>query len=191
MNCAIHQPNYLPYPGFFDKILKSDVFIIYDTAQFRKNNFQNRNRLCTPEGWQWITISIKHSFGQKINEVEINVPDKTLKNNWMKIKTIYGKAPFFKNYLETFEDIYSRNYKNLADLNYDLITVISSMLNLKTKFIKSSSLPDTKSKSTAALIDLCKTVKADTYISGESGNKYLDLELMNSLILNEKIRNSC
>lgn len=178
MVCAVHQPNYLPYPGFFDKILKSDVFIIYDTAQFRKNNFQNRNRVCSPEGWQWLTVPVKHGFGQKIIEVEIENPRKSLKNNWKKIQTLYGKAPFFKQYSGIFENIYSKEYSSLAELNYDLITAICHDLSLNPKFIRSSSLDEIKSKSTEALIDMCKIAGADTYISGESGKNYLDMDLI-------------
>ena len=178
MVCAIHQPNYLPYPGFFDKILKSDVFIIYDTAQFRKNNFQNRNRVCSSDGWQWLTVPVKHSFGQMIKDVEIENPLKALKSNWMKLQSLYGKAPHFKQYSSTFESIYSSKYCELAKLNYDLITAICSILNLNPKFIKSSSLGEIESKRTEALIKMCKKVGANTYISGESGKSYLDVEMI-------------
>lgn len=177
MVCAIHQPNYLPYPGFFDKVLKSDVFIIYDTAQFRKNNFQNRNRVCSPDGWQWLTVPVKHSFGQMINEVEIENPGKALKSNWNKLQTLYGKAPYFKQYGSTFGNIYSRDYGNLAELNYDLITAVCSILDLNPKFTKSSALGETEARRTEALIEMLKKVGADTYFSGKSGKNYLDIDL--------------
>ncbi len=177
MICAIHQPNYLPYPGFFGKAIKSDVFIIYDTTQFRKNSFQNRNRVCTNDGWQWLTIPVEHSFGQKINEVKINQPEKALKNNWQKIQTVYGNAPYFRNYGPMLEDIYTGNYSKLADLNFELIMALSGMLNLKTEFIKSSFLSKIQTRSTQAIIDMCKEVHADTYLSGESGKNYLELDL--------------
>lgn len=178
MNCAIHQPNYLPYPGFFNKVLNCDVFVIYDSVQFRKNNFQNRNRVCSPEGWQWLTIPVKHSFGQKINDVEIKNPQKALKNNWLKIQTLYGKAPYFNQFGNILRDIYSKNYNKLADINYDLIIAICGILNINAKFIRSSSLTDVQSKSTMAIIDICKSVNADTYISGNSGKNYLDMNLI-------------
>ena len=177
MVCAIHQPNYLPYLGFFDKILKSDVFVIYDTVQFRKNNFQNRNRVCSPDGWQWLTLPVKHSFRQKIKDAEINNPVKAVKNNWKKIQTLYGKAPYFKQYSGIFSDIYTRNYIKIADFNYDLIIAACSILGLSTKFIKSSSFSEIQSKRTEALVELCSRVGADTYLSGPSGKNYLDLDL--------------
>jgi len=177
MICAIHQPNYLPFPGFFDKALNSDIFIIYDTTQFRKNNYQNRNRLCCANGWQWITVPVTQVFGRKINEVEIFNPAKALKNNWSTIQTIYGNAPYFKDYSDIFAKVYKKNYSYIADLNCDLIFVISSILGIKTKFIRSSSLPKISSMKTQALVDLCKKVNADVYLSGSSGEDYLDRKL--------------
>ncbi len=121
MICTVHQPNYLPYLGFFDKASRCDIFILYDSTQFKKNDWQNRNRLCTKEEWQWISIPVLHNFGQKIFETKIDPNRKSLKSNWQTIRTIYGKAPFFKNYAERLEDIYTRNYEFVADLNCDII----------------------------------------------------------------------
>ncbi len=189
MICTVHQPNYLPYLGFFDKASQSDLFIIYDTTQFKKNDWQNRNRLCSPEGWQWITVSILHSFGQKINEVEIDHTKKPLKNNWSKIQTVYGKAPFFKQYADIFDDIYKKEYRYIADLNCDLITAISKILGLNTKFIRSSELPSIETKSTQALVDLCNIVSADTYISGSEGKNYLDTNLFDESKIELRFQN--
>ena len=189
MICTIHQPNYLPYLGFFEKAFQSDVFIIYDTTQFKKNDWQNRNRLCTPEGWQWITIPVLHRFGQKINEVKIDNLKKPLKNNWNKIQTIYGKAPFFKDYGEIFEKIYKNTYDLISDLNCDMIYEIKSILGLRTRFVKSSELTPIETKSTQALIDLCKIVEADTYISGSEGKNYLDLDLFEKAGIELKFQN--
>ncbi len=180
MICTVHQPNYLPYLGFFEKASQSDVFIIYDTTQFKKNDWQNRNRLCCTDGWQWITVSVIHGFGQKINEVKIDLLKKPLKNNWNKIKTLYGKAPYFKQFSEIFESIYTKEYQFIADLNYDLILAVSRILGLKTKFIRSSTLSPIETKSSQALIDLCNLVNADIYISGSEGRNYLELDLFAS-----------
>ena len=189
MICTIHQPNYLPYLGFFEKAFQSDIFIIYDTTQFKKNDWQNRNRICTSEGWQWITIPVLHRFGQKINEVKIDNLKKPLKNNWNKIQTIYGKAPFFKDYGEIFEKIYKNTYNFVSDLNCDMIYEIKSILGLRTRFVKSSEFPPIETKSTQALIDLCKIVEADTYISGSEGKNYLDLDLFEKAGIELKFQN--
>jgi hypothetical protein len=180
MICTVHQPNYLPYLGFFEKAFRSDVFILYDTTQFKKNDWQNRNKLCVNNGWQWISVPVLHNFGQKINEVKIKDPEKSLNKNWRSIQVTYGKAPYFKKYSPRLEEIYLSGIEYIAELNCSIILAVADFLELKTKFIKSSELPPVKSTSTQALIDLTNAVNADTYISGGEGVNYLDMDLWNS-----------
>lgn len=180
MICTIHQPNYLPYLGFFEKAYNADIFVLYDTTQFKKNDWQNRNKLCTANGWQWISMPILHDFGQKIFEVKIKDPEKNLAKNWRSIKVIYGRAPFFKNYSPVYEEIYNSKNEYVADLNISIIKAAAEHLGLKTKFIRSSELPEITSTSTQALIDITNHVNADTYISGAEGINYLDMDLWNS-----------
>jgi len=176
MICTIHQPNYLPYLGFFEKASRSNIFILYDSTQFKKNDWQNRNKVCTKNGWQWISVPILHDFGQKILETKIDPQKKGLKSNWQTIRTLYGKAPYFKKYGERFEEIYKRDYEYIADLNCDLIYLIADILGIKTKFVRNTSLSPITSASTQALVDLCKIVDADTYISGAEGRNYIEKE---------------
>jgi hypothetical protein len=184
MICTIHQPNYLPYPGFFDKASKCDLFILYDTAQFTKNSWQNRNRICSNNGWQWLTLPVEQSFGQKINEVKIHEPGRALQKNWKTIKSIYGKAPFFKKYSVTLQDIYLKKYIYLSRLNRDLIKAIATMIGLDTKFKETSDLPEISFKGTKALVEFCKLVNADTYLSGLSGKHYIDEKLFEDANIN-------
>lgn len=180
MICTIHQPNYLPYLGFFEKAYNSDVFVLYDTTQFKKNDWQNRNKLCTGNSWQWISLPILHDFGQKIMEVKIKDPGKNLVKNWRSIKVIYGRAPFFKEYAPAYENIYNSDIELISELNSKIILTAAGQLGLKTKFVKSSELPDITTTSTQALIDITRHVNADTYISGAEGINYLDMDLWNS-----------
>ena len=177
MICTIHQPNYFPYPGFFEKASRSDVFILYDTTQFIKNGWQNRNKICTKDGWQWLSLPVVHRSGQYINEIKIHEPLRSLKKNWNTIKTVYGQAPFFKMYSAVFESFYSRDYVHLSTFNTNIIRSIADILGLKTRFILSSELQELKLRGTEALIALCKIVNADTYISGISGKNYVNEKL--------------
>lgn len=177
MICTVHQPNYLPYLGFFEKAHRSDVFVLYDTTQFKKNDWQNRNKLCTKNGWQWISLPVLHDFGQKIFEVRIKDPVKSLEKNWRSIQVNYGRAPYFKDYFREFEKIFFSGTESLSDLNCRIIIQAAQFLGIKTKFFKSSDLPGIETASTQALIDLTKQVGADTYISGGEGINYLDMDL--------------
>jgi hypothetical protein len=180
MICTIHQPNYLPYLGFFEKAFRSDTFILYDTTQFKKNDWQNRNKMCTLNGWQWISIPVVHNFGQKIYEVKIKDPQKSLKKNWRSIEVVYGKSPYFKEYAQRLEEIFRSDIEYLCELNCKIILAAADLLKLKTNFIRSSQLPKIESTSTQALIDLCKLVNADVYISGGEGKSYIDMNLWDS-----------
>jgi hypothetical protein len=60
MIVAIHQPQYLPWLGYFDKMLAADLFCYLDCVQFKKNEWQNRNRIKTAQGWQWLTVPVMY-----------------------------------------------------------------------------------------------------------------------------------
>lgn len=180
MICTVHQPNYLPYLGFFEKAYRSDIFILYDTTQFKKNDWQNRNKICTKDGWQWISVPVLHNFGQKIYEVNIKDAGRSLEKNWRSLKVNYGRAPYFKQYSPGFEEIYFSGIENLSELNCRIIIKAAEYLGIDTKFIRSSELPRIETVSTQALIDLTKLAGAETYISGGEGVNYLDMDLWNS-----------
>ncbi|MFI5212021.1 MAG: WbqC family protein [Ignavibacteria bacterium] len=189
MICSVHQPNYLPYLGFFEKANQSDVFILYDTTQFKKNDWQNRNKLCTKDSWQWISLPVLHDFGQKIFEVKIKDAARSLEKNWRSIQVNYGRAPYYRDYSPEFEKIFFSGTENLSELNCRIIIQVAEFLRLKTKFVKSSDLPAIETSSTQALIDLTKLAGADTYISGGEGINYLDMDLWKSSGLNIEFQN--
>ena len=72
MIVAVHQPQYLPWLGYFDKIDRADLFVTLETVQYKKNEFQNRNRIKTAQGWQWLTVPVRYRFPQRIDEVTVN-----------------------------------------------------------------------------------------------------------------------
>jgi hypothetical protein len=173
---AVHQPQYLPWLGYFDKILLADTFCYLDNVQYKKNDWQNRNRIKTSQGWQWITVPVRYRFPEKIREVKINPTVKWRKKHLQALITNYRRAPFYKNYIDIFEQIYSKDWEYLADLNIEFIERLKDALVLSQKpAIKSSQL-DLREDPTDRLIDICQAVKADTYLSGQDGVKYMDLE---------------
>jgi hypothetical protein len=177
MIVTIHQPEYLPYLGFFQKVAQADVLIIYDNTQFKKNNYQNRNRIRTKEGWIWLTVPVSYNFGDLINQVKIDNKQDWAKNHWKSIQANYSRAPYFSQYKSVFEDIYGRKWDKLADLNIALIKKALEIFDIKTKVVIASELGELKSKSTEALIELCLKVGAAEYISGKGGTEYLDSAL--------------
>jgi hypothetical protein len=172
---AIHQPNYLPYLGYFEKIAQSDIFVFLDTVQYEKNGFTNRNRVRTTQGWCWLTVPVvDEGLSEKqVKDVQISNTEKWSEKHWKTLKQNYSKSPLFKDIASLFEETYFQKWTWLALLNEELILKICGLLNIKTLFMKASSLDVSGSKSDL-LLDICEKVGADTYLSGPSGHQYLD-----------------
>ncbi len=176
MKVAIHQPQYLPWLGYFDKIDQADVFVLLDDVQFKKNEWQNRNRIKTATGWQWLTVPVLHRSAQRISEVTINPTVPWSRKHLQALTSNYGSAPFFDPHRPFFEEIYAREWTLLLDLNLATITYLAEALKIRAKLVLASSLPvPPEFEATDRLVAICQAVGADTYLSGVGGKEYLDM----------------
>lgn len=176
MIVAVHQPQYLPWTGYFDKMRRADVFCYLDSVQYKKNDWQNRNRIKTAQGWQWLTVPVYYRFPALIGEVKISAAVDWRKKHLQALVTNYGRAPFFKHYIGIFEQIYAQEWEYLSELNICLIERLKQILGLGHKPVMRSSRLQLRENPTDRLIDICKALKADTYMSGQDGVKYMDLK---------------
>ena len=184
MKIAIHQANYFPYPGFFHKINQADVFVIQDDIKF-VNKVTNRNKIISSSGYTWINVPIKKGHQSlPIMDVKINNEIPWKKINFKKVCAGYNKAKFFHLYKDFFENLYKKEWNNIFDLNFETIKQVLIWLNIKTKIVIESEL-DVSGQHTERLVNVCKKLGADTYISGIGGKKYLDEKLFekNKIIL--------
>ena len=184
MKIAIHQANYFPYPGFFHKINQADVFVIQDDIKF-VNKTTNRNKIISSSGYTWINVPIKKGHQSlPIMDVKINNEIPWKKINFKKVCAGYNKAKFFHLYKDFFENLYKKEWNNIFDLNFETIKQVLIWLNIKTKIVIESEL-DVSGQHTERLVNVCKKLGADTYISGIGGKKYLDEKLFekNKIIL--------
>jgi len=175
---CIRQPGYLPFSGFFKKIMSSDIFVFLDDVQFEKNDWDNRNKIRTSDGSMWLTVPVLHKFGQKLNEIKIVNDDEWNQKHLKAIQINYQKAPFFETYWYEIKKILDKKWDRLIDLNYEFIEYFLSKLEIKKKIVKSSDLKIDASGS-EKLLKICKELKADTYLSGELGKNYLDEDIFN------------
>lgn len=152
------------------------MFCFLDNVQYKKNDWQNRNRIKTAQGWQWLTVPVQYRFPQKINEVRINNTVNWKNKHFQTLVTNYNRTPFFKEFAKFFEQVYSQDWQYLSDLNIALIERLKAAFGLgHTPAVKSSDF-SLRQDPTDRLIDICKELKADTYLSGQDGVKYMDLE---------------
>jgi len=176
MVVAIHQPQYLPWIGYFDKMLKADHFCYLDNVQFKKNEWQNRNRIKTSQGWQWLTVPVEYRFPQKINEVRVSNKTDWGRKHLQAILSNYGKAPFFDEHFDFFKDAYGRTWDYLSDLNIHITEYIRAGLGLGDGPTVLASHLNLSDDPTGRLIDICMALGADTYLAGRDGAKYMDLD---------------
>lgn len=180
MILSAHQPNYLPYIGFFHKIASCDIFALWDTAQFVKRGtfgWMNRNKIRTTNGWIWLTVPVltKGKYKQSIINTYINNSLPWQRKHWRSIYLNYKKAPYFNKYSDFFEDIYKKKWDKFSELSETIIRYLVKVLGIKTKIIKCSDFM-LNSSGTDLIIDVCKKVGADTFLSGRHGKDYLDEE---------------
>lgn len=171
---AILQSNYIPWKGYFDMINLVDEFILYDDMQYTRRDWRNRNKIKTPNGLSWLTIpvEVKGKYFQKINETLISEPQ-WAKDHWATIKQFYGKAKYFKDYKDTFEQFYlNTNEQHLSIVNYELIKVINTILGISTKISWSSDYEIVDGK-TERLLSLVQQAGGTEYISGPAAKDYI------------------
>jgi hypothetical protein len=179
MIVTIHQPEHLPWTGFFHKMAQADVYVLLDTVQFTKNNWQNRNMFVDRMGDKfWITVPVlqKGHTQSTIKDILIN-PNVAWKRKYLaRLESAYCKHPFFCDYFEGFKNIIEERETKLVDLNKKIIDWFRIHLDINTKIIWASEL-DTQGQRSELLLDICKQLGASSYLSGPSGRDYLDVKL--------------
>lgn len=180
MIVSIHQPAYLPWLGYFHKIYLSDTFAFFDSTQFEKNSFINRNKIKTPHGEAWLTVpvSLRGYLGKKITEIEI-ANQIWQKKHWKSIELNYKKSKYWNEYSQQLKKIYENKYSYISDLCYDQLLLFLDLLSIKTKIIKSSELKLYNSKKENLILDICRDLKANLYISGSQGRDYINNDNFN------------
>lgn len=171
MIVTIHQPEHLPWLGFFDKMRQAQLFVLLDNVQYRHKYFQNRNKIRSANGETWLNVPVltRGRREQLINEVEIDNREVRWREKcWVSISLNYRKAPFFEKYCNFLKDLYEKEWHLLSDLNEYIIRYITGELNLNVKLVKASELPVSGSGE-RLILDICKELGAKTYISGISG----------------------
>ena len=174
MKVVILQPGYLPWLGFCDQMYQSDIFVVYDDVQYDKHGWRNRNRIKTAQGAQWLTVPVLVKGLNKplIKDVLINNSTDWRRTHLAAITQSYSKAPFFSTFIGVFEEIYSRQWNYLIDIDMAFIYVIMEKLNLKPGVLFSSKL-DVSGSETQRLVDICLTLGATDYLTGDAAKEYI------------------
>ena len=173
--CVIMQPTYLPWLGYFDLMQKSDVFVFLDHAQFSKQSWQQRNKIRDKNGELILTIPVKHCHHKEslIKDVLIDKSRNPLKKHFKSLEINYSKSRNYPFIIENLREIYSKDYDTLMELNIDLIQLGCRLKKIIPKIVYSSDLQVVGQK-VEALVDICKKVDADHYLSPVGSKEYIE-----------------
>lgn len=178
---GIHQPNFLPWIGYFNKIIMSDVFILLDDVQYPKTGgvWTNRNLILGHGESKWATIPIYRRFSgtKNINEIRF-AQDTNWKESYLKqIRTHYLKSRYFPQIYDYLFESFKYETQFLSDLNIHLIKSILQLLEISDQTLITSSSLVKNGKSNQLLCSLIKSVEGDSYLCGSGSTDYLDTEI--------------
>jgi|TARA_R110001592_G_scaffold10354_7_gene53900 hypothetical protein len=168
MTISIHQPNYLPWLGFFDKIKRSDKFVILDNVQYPrgKNHFGNRNKIKIHNNSKWLTIPVLGK-SQKLNFNEIGFKNYDWAHEHLRLlKIFYKDTPYFEEYFHYINDLLLYDFKTISDLNIQLIKKLLRELDIETEIILSSSLVTNEISGADRIMTILQKLNATKYITG-------------------------
>jgi len=175
--CSMHQPSYLPWPPFFGKMAACDAWVHVDNVAFYNKGVQERHKIKGPNGAYWLTVPVHHSMGEPIYSIKIDTNTLRRYKHWKNIKSNYEKALYFRLYESELYKIYNVDWEKLVDLNLALLDFFCKHLNIHCEQYISSKLDNIPNDRNRRIIDLCKYVKADIFIAGSGGIRYMDMEL--------------
>lgn len=175
MRVLIHQPDFLPWLGFFHRWAHCDHFIILDDVQFLRRGWHHRDRIKTASGPAWLTVPVikKGRYEQEIREVEIDNSRNWRSKHLRGIETAYRKAPYFERHYEALKKIYSKMHGLLIDLNMDLLLYMARSFNIH-KPLEYASRYNIGTTSTDRLVKLVECAGGDEYLTGLGSQDYLD-----------------
>ncbi|AVM75591.1 WbqC family protein [Magnetospirillum gryphiswaldense] len=170
-----HQPDFVPYLGFFDRLLDADVFVILDDVQFLRRGWHHRDRIKTRDGADWLTLSVEKAPRETAIK-DIRLADAA--NGWIDgnlnlLRANYAAAPHFATIMPQVEALYRRPAATLLELNMAFLDWAYGLFDLRPSVVLSSSLA-VESTANQRLIDLVQAVGGDSYLSGTGALDYLD-----------------
>lgn len=179
MIVTAHQPEFMPWPGFFFKMHRADLFVMLDDVQFEKNNFQNRNKIHSQShGETWLTIPVEHRgyLNKTFREIRISSAGGQARRDkvWRGICHSYGRHTYFDYYQDELGSLISRRWDSLYEQNLSLINFFRHHWNISTPIVESSSL-NANGFNWQRLLNIAVISGASEYLSGPSGRTYLEL----------------
>ncbi|GLX83130.1 WbqC family protein [Thalassotalea eurytherma] len=176
MRCAIMQPTYLPWSGFFDLIDSVDVFVFLDNVKLEKSSWHVRNQIKSAQGAMMLTVPVSTPNGRletMINETLLSTKP-WQKKHLKSLITNYSKAPFFNEVYPVVETILQQPFDNLAQLNITLIKTLCKQLSITTPLVTASEMASITGVKDERLVSICQQLGANHYLSPVGAADYIE-----------------
>jgi hypothetical protein len=175
------QPGYLPWLGFFELMARCELFVVLDDVRFTKRDWRSRNRIRTKEGWIWLTVPAlsKNRSGQLILDTKINNEEHWRQTHLKCLKIHYARAPYFKKYINFFEDAYTRSWDLLIDLDMAIILFLAQTMHIMTPIIRSSELGIRDVSGNERILAICAKLQARDLYDSQGAKDFINLPFFN------------
>lgn len=169
------QPAYLPWLGYFHRLMLSDVHVVLDSVPASKGDFSNRNRIRTSQGWMWLTVPIAGDrMSTPISDLQIDTKQRWNEKHWKSIELAYRRAAHFETYAEPIRNAMLAPYETLGEVCLGMLAPALRAAGISIS-LRNSSEFDLCERKSDLVLQLCVQAGATTYISGPFGREYLDL----------------
>lgn len=187
---CIHQPDFAPWLGFFDRLLDVDVLVILDDAQFLRRGWHHRDKIKTRSGADWLTLSVaKAEQKAPINQIRLSPKrEEWVLGNLNLLVANYKDAPCFDREYPAIAELYSQPFEKLVDFNMAFLRHALTVLDIGIELVFASSL-GVSGMRTQRLVDLVEAVNGSLYLSGTGALDYLEPELFERAGIGLKIQN--
>lgn len=169
---AIHQPNYIPWLGYFYKIYQADTFVFLDDVQYSNKGMHDFHYIKTPQGRFRMKIPVKVNFGDNINQVIVNDHIQWKVNQLKQLESNYKKTPHFNEVYNDVAQLFDLNVSSLSELNIKIIELITSKFGISTDFVVSSALAIEHNDKNERIFEICNKTDAAIYYSGMGAAVY-------------------
>ena len=172
---SVHQPHYIPYPGYLGKVALSDQFVFLEGVQYVKREWQNRNKIKGPDGPAWLTVPVKGEYRSAIDQMQVDETAEWRRKHIETARRFYAKAPHITE-LDSFAEIIEQRYSTLAALTMATTSFFLDRFAIVTPRQTMADFNELPEDPNQRIIAIGKTLGADVYLAGEGGRNYMNLK---------------
>ncbi len=171
---SVHQPHYLPYPGYLEKVAASDRFVFLEGVQYVRREYQNRNRVKGPDGPQWLTVPVRGEYRARIDEMQVDDSTGWRRKHIETLRRFYAHAPHLEE-LDRFAEVIGGTFASLAELTIATTSFFLDRFGITTPRAKQASLEGLPEEPNHRIAEIGRRLGAEVYLAGAGGRNYMDL----------------